>query len=250
MPNLAFARLIAAVALCGAPLLAAAHEQHEGKAAGSQAASPSAGYAFSLPEPGSYRLPSIRPAAGGDVLDESGGRRELTDLFKGRITVLAFMYTRCGDACPTATLQMSLLQDLAARDRQLAGRIQLVSMSFDPEHDTPAVMAEYATHWRSDEAGAPDWLFLTAPDRTALAPVLAAYDQSVASKPNPSEAGGPLYHIFRAFLIDPSGRIRNIYSLDFLDPELVLNDIRTLLIGMEADERRAPATGPAPHPTQ
>src|SRR3712207_9566389 len=92
------------------------------------------------------------------------------------------MYTRCGDICPTATLQMSLLQDLAAPDQQLAGRVHLVSMSFDPDHDTPTIMAEHAAHWRSGEPGAPVWHFLTSPDRAALAPVLAAYDQAIRSE--------------------------------------------------------------------
>ncbi|WP_114948017.1 SCO family protein [Microvirga calopogonii] len=243
MPSLAVARLVLATVLCGVPLAASAHDLHEGRPNTGQGSNPSAGYAFALPEPGSYRLPAIRPAAGGRVLDERGQGHDLTDLLQGRITVLAFMYTRCGDICPTATLQLSLLQDLAAKDARLAQRMQLVSLSFDPDHDTPGVLAEYAAAWRSDETGAPDWLFLTAPDRSALTPVLAAYGQTVSAKPEPNAAGGPLYHIFRAFLIDASGQIRNIYSLDFLDPDLVLTDIRTLILDQEQDQH---ATGSVP----
>lgn len=230
--------LTLAAAFSALPIAAAAHDQHS---AGKTAPGPSAGYAFSLPEPGSYRLPPIKPAAGGNVLDENGRQQELLSLLKERITVLAFMYTRCGDACPTATLQMSVLQDLAAKDKPLSGRIRLISMSFDPDHDVPGVMAEHAALWRSSEAGAPEWLFLTAPDRTTLAPMLSAYDQSVAPKPDPEAAGGPLHHIFRAFLIDPTGQIRNIYSLDFLDPELVLNDIKTLVMQLDREGSSAPA---------
>jgi protein SCO1/2 len=116
-------------------------------------------------------------------------------------------------------------------------------MSFDSDHDTPEVLAEYVEAWRSSEPGAPKWLFLTAPDRSALAPVLAAYGQTVSARPDPGAAGGPLYHIFRAFLIDASGQIRNIYSLDFLDPELVLTDIITLILNQEQDQH---AASPAP----
>ena len=226
-----------AAVLSALPMAATSHERHTESQA---VPGPSAGYAFPLPAPGSYHLPLIKPAAGGAVLDERGRSLELSGLLKGRITVLAFMYTRCGDACPTATLQMSVLQDLAAKERQFSGRIQLISMSFDPDHDVPAVMAEHAALWRSGEAGAPDWLFLTAPDRGGLAPVLKAYDQSVAPKPDPGASGGPLHHIFRAFLIDPRGQIRNIYSLDFLDPELVLNDIKTLIIQQDGEGGRPP----------
>ncbi|WP_445500830.1 SCO family protein [Microvirga sp. G4-2] len=214
-------------------MAAPAHDLHERKESTGHSAGPSANYAFALPQPGSYRLPAIRPAAGGNVLDESGRGRDLSDFLRGKITVLAFMYTRCGDLCPTASLQLSLLQDLVAKDPGLAQRMQLVSMSFDPDHDTPEIIAEYAAAWRSSEPGAPEWHFLTAPDRAALAPVLVAYGQTVSAKPDPGAAGGPLYHIFRAFLIDASGQIRNIYSLDFLDPELVLNDIKTLILDQE-----------------
>jgi cytochrome oxidase Cu insertion factor (SCO1/SenC/PrrC family) len=242
MLSLAAARLILATMLCGASWAAPAHDLHERKQSADRPTGPVAGYAFALPEPGSYRLPAIRPAAGGSVLDERGRGHDLIDILQGRITVLAFMYTRCGDLCPTATLQLSLLQDLVANDQRLAQRMHLVSMSFDPDHDTPEVLAEYAVGWRSDQTGAPEWLFLTAPDRAALAPVLAAYGQAVSAKPEPDAAGGPLYHIFRAFLIDASGQVRNIYSLDFLDPDLVLTDIRTLILDQEKDQR---AAGPA-----
>jgi protein SCO1 len=233
MPSRAVARLILATVLCGASLAAPAHDLHERRPNAGQSTSPSTGYTYALPEPGSYRLPAIRPATGGSVLDETGRGHDLTDLLQGRITILAFMYTRCGDLCPTATLQLSLLQDLVAKDQRLAQRMHLVSMSFDPDHDTPEVLAEYAAAWRSSEPGAPEWLFLTAPNRSALTPVLAAYGQAVSAKPDPGAAGGPLYHIFRAFLIDASGQIRNIYSLDFLDPDLVLTDIKTLILDQE-----------------
>jgi protein SCO1 len=205
---------------------AAAHEGHAHRGA----AAARAAYAFPLPPPGSYRLPPIKAGAGGAVLDESGSRHDLASLLRGRVTVLAFIYTRCGDICPSATLDLSRLQDLAARDRAVAANTRLVTMSFDPEHDTPAVMREYASHWRSDNPAAPAWLFLTAPDAAALAPVLVAYNQPVKRNADPAAAGGPLHHLFRAFLIDRDGILRNIYSLDFFDPELVLNDLRTLLL--------------------
>lgn len=243
MPSRIVVRLILATVLGGTSLAALAHDPHKREPSVGQTTGPSTGYAFALPQPGSYRLPAIRPAAGGRALDERGRGHDLTDLLKGRITVLAFMYTRCGDLCPTATLQLSLLQDLVAKDQRLAQRMHLVSMSFDPDHDTPEVLAEYAADWRSDETGAPEWLFLTAPDRSALMPVLAAYGQAVSAKPEPDAAGGPLYHIFRAFLIDASGQIRNIYSLDFLDPELVITDIKTLVLDQEEDQH---ATGSVP----
>jgi cytochrome oxidase Cu insertion factor (SCO1/SenC/PrrC family) len=223
------AALLAALLAMGG---AAAHEEHR---ASSHAAAD--GYAF-VPAPGSYRLPPIREAGGGPVLDEQGAAHDLARLLAGRITVMAFIYTRCGDACPTATLQMSLLQDAAAR-AGVSGRMRLVSMSFDPDHDTPEVMAQHALQWRSADRRAPEWLFLTGSGGQSLAPILAAYNQSVLAKPDGQSAAGPLSHIFRAFLVDREGRIRNIYSLDFFDPRLILNDVRTLLLDDDAAAQAA-----------
>jgi protein SCO1 len=215
--------LALSLVLAGGP---AAHEGHKPPPDAGAAAS----YAFPIPKPGSYRLPPIKPAGGGPVLDETGRRQDLADVLRGRATVLAFIYTRCGDVCPAATLQMSLLQDLAAKQRGVSERMRLVTMSFDPHHDTPPVMAEHAAHWRSQAGGAPEWLFLTAPDRPSLAPVLSAYNQTVEPKADAASATGPLQHIFRAFLVDRDGLIRNIYSLDFFDPKLVLADVQSLLL--------------------
>jgi cytochrome oxidase Cu insertion factor (SCO1/SenC/PrrC family) len=216
---------------------AGAHEGHK-PAPGSGA---SADYAFPIAAPGSYALPPIKRAAGGAVLDDEGRRHDLGDLLRGRTSVLAFIYTRCGDVCPTATHDLSRLQDMAARDRRLARQVRLVTMSFDPEHDTPSIMRAHAQHWRSADRAAPEWLFLTAPDGDSLAPVLAGYNQSVAPKTDAAGTDG-FHHIFRAFLVDSEGRIRNIYSLDFFDPALVLNDIRTLLLEADRRPRRGPGS--------
>ncbi len=185
-------------------------------------------YAFPLPTPGSYRLPPIKAAAGGTLLDEAGQPRELGGLLDGRITIVGFVYTRCADVCPAASLDMARLQDRVARVGAGSSRLRLITISFDPDHDTPAVMREYASALRSTDPAAPEWLFLTAADRASLAPLLAAYDQRVGRKPLPDGSPNALSHLFRGFLVDPAGKIRNIYSLDFFDPELVFTDIRSL----------------------
>jgi protein SCO1 len=208
----------------------AAHEEAHDAAHEEAITGPADDYVFALPEPGSYGLPAIRPAAGGPVLDEDGRTHDLGDLVQGQVTVLAFIYTQCADVCPTATLRLAQLHDLAAGDARVSPRLRLVTMSFDPENDTPDVMREHAEHWRGTTGTAPEWLFLTAPDAGSLAPVMAAYDQTVGRKPDPNDPTGALNHILRVFLIDAGGTVRNIYSLDFLDPNLVLGDVRTLLM--------------------
>ena len=226
--------LAAAVLACLAVLAPAwAHDGHK-KAAPTQGGGPmqgshSATYVFPLPEPGSYRLPAIRKAAGGRVLAAEDFSLDLAELLSGRIAIFSFIYTRCADICPVATMQLAQLRELAKEHPGLSESLRLVSMSFDPDHDTPAVMHEYGSLWGTTGDGGADWLFLTAADRAALVPILAAYDQAVAPSPiDPGDPTGGLDHILRVFLVDRAGQVRNIYSMDFLDPKLLLADILTL----------------------
>jgi protein SCO1 len=216
--------------MMGFAIVAEAHDgPHHGDAG--RSSGPASAYAFALPEPGSYRLPPIRAAAGGPARMEDGSSVDLAPLLRDHITVFSFIYTRCADICPVATMQLAQLRELARRHHELDGRLRLVSMSFDPDHDTPGVMAEYGSWWRDPDDGGAEWLFLAAADSHSLGAILTAYDQAVAPKPDPDDPTGGLSHILRVFLIDEAGVIRNIYSLDFLDPDLVLTDIRTLLGG-------------------
>lgn len=162
----------------------------QGGGAGREVHGPADAWVYPIAAPGSYALPSISAAADARLLDETGREVALGELFEGRLTVMALMYTRCGDVCPMAAGRMIELQALSAEDPELAGALRLISLSFDPAHDTPAVMADYAGHLRSAEPGAPDWAFLTAPDAAAIAPVLAAYDQPVARKRDPDDPPG------------------------------------------------------------
>lgn len=186
------------------------------------------GFDYDPPEPGSYRLPPLGEAADGEAVDETGADRSLHELMAGRIAVLSFIYTRCTDICPLGTALMHDLYEAAAADPTLTPVLRLITMSFDPDHDTPEVMALEAQSLRT--GGGADWSFLTARDKGSLREILAAYGQRVLANPASGDAAGPLAHQLRVYVIDQNGKIRNIYSLDFLDPRLVLADIRTLAL--------------------
>ena len=186
-------------------------------------------YDYEPPAPGSYRLPPIKAAGDGRVYDSSGRTRRLHELFDGRLTVLAFIYTRCSDprGCP---LSIGLLYDLdyvSQRDPAIGDNLRLLALSFDHEHDTPGVLAEFANVEGSQGS---DLMFLTTESQADLEPILRAYDQPVGRKADAADPFGPFTHQLRVYLIDRRNRIRNIYSLGFLDPRLVITDIRTLLL--------------------
>ncbi len=188
-------------------------------------------YDYDAPVPGTYSLPRIRAAASGRILGPDGSPRELSELLDGRITILSFVYTRCADprACPHATGTLHEIHRISTQDRLLAENLQLLTFSFDPEHDTPQVMADYGEGLRSEDSGA-DWQFLTTESREALAPILDGYGQVVDAKKNADDPLGPYYHVLRVYLIDSNRTIRNIYSFGMMDPRLLLADVRTLLL--------------------
>jgi protein SCO1/2 len=188
-------------------------------------------YDYDPPVPGSYSLPVVKPAADGVLLDSNNKAINLRDLTHDRITVLSFIYTRCAAprACPYATGVLNQLHLLSTKDKTLAKNMRLVSITFDPEYDTPQRLATYSENVRDQKSGC-EWSFATAKSRAELETILAAYDQAVDKRQNPADPQGPLYHILRVFLIDREGRIRNIYSSGTLDPRLVVADVKTLLL--------------------
>jgi protein SCO1 len=215
---------------------------------GAQAASPPAGdvrtlaaaaeavvgrtaeYDYDPPVPGSYELPIIELAGDGEVIAADGNPCSLRGLLRGRITLLSFIYTRCADptACPMVTGVLRQVQLLSAEDPQAEANLCLMTLSFDPENDTPKVMASYGRA-QCCAKGA-QWLFLTSRNPAALEPILEEYGQRVARKRDPRDVFGPLVHNVRVFLIDREAQIRNIYSHGLLDPRLVMADVRTLLM--------------------
>ena len=186
---------------------------------------------YDAPAPGSYNLPVVKVAPDGALLDSNAKSLSLRELIRRRVTVLSFIYTRCAapNACPYATGVLSQLHRASLDDETLARSLRLVSLSFDPEYDTPERLADYAEVMRDEKLGC-EWRFATAKSQADLESVLNAYGQAVDKRQNPADPQGPLYHILRVFLIDREGRIRNIYSSGTLDPRLVLADVRTLLL--------------------
>jgi protein SCO1 len=190
-----------------------------------------ADYDYDPPMPGSYNLPVVKVAPDGALLGSEGKSLNLRDLTHGHITVLSFIYTRCAapKACPYATGVLSQLYRASENDDALAKNLRLVSLSFDPEYDTPQRLAAYSEGVRDEEPGC-EWRFVTAKSRAELQKILDAYGQAVDKRQNAADPQGPLFHIVRVFLIDRKGRIRNIYSSGTLDPRLVIADVKTLLL--------------------
>lgn len=130
------------------------------------------------------------------LLDQEG-RTVTAARFRGKKVMMNFIFTRCPVAtmCPASTQKMSSLQQ-AAKEAGVTG-VEFVSVSLDPEYDTPGILKEYAVLRGLDLS---NWSFLTGPDaavRHLLAQmgIIREFD------------GATIKHNLATVLIDPSGRI-------------------------------------------
>ena len=197
---------------------------------------------FELPEPGTYDLPSIRPALDGKVLLDDGSEASLLDLMHGKFTFLTFMYTQCSDinGCPlSAHVLNSISHDLKHAAEFKDVEVRMISLSFDPKKDTPEVMKRYAIGFigaKPETERKSDWIFLTTDSLENLRPILRDYGQFVLQD-KVNEGGAGFAHILRAYLIDKQGKIRQIYSVDFIHKDILLTDLTTLILEEKSGEQ-------------
>ncbi|MBL9173608.1 MAG: SCO family protein [Verrucomicrobiales bacterium] len=166
-----------------------------------------------------YGLPPDRPRQLGpfELTERSGRILRRVDL-EGKICVVSFVFTSCGISC----LQVSRnLQRLQVRLGEDAEDVRIVSLSIDPQSDTPAVLSRFATNYAADRR----WLFLTG-DQDQLERLI---DMSFLPRVH-GVSRGPLAGKFegtdRIVLADATGRVRG--SFDGMDPVSVDALVRSI----------------------
>ena len=196
---------------------------------------------FTPPPPGTYTLPTIDTVTDHSLLNTKGERTNLFALTHEKLSVISFMYTTCADVggCPLAAAVLHQLDHLLHQRPEIARQVTLISVSFDPERDTPARMAEIRTHLQPHT----DWYFLTSATDADLQPLLADFNQPIAKLRNDKgEWSGLFRHVLKVYLLDKQHNVRNIYSTGLFSAQLVLNDIETLLL--ETNKNTAASKSP------
>ena len=135
---------------------------------------------------------------------------------RGKVVAVTFIYTSCPDVCPMLTDKMARVQDELGPD--FGSKIAFVSITVDPERDTPEVLKEYAEAFDANLAG---WSFLTG-EPAAVLDVAHRYGVAVAEA-----ADGQVDHTLLTTLVDRQGTMRVQYLGYRFDEEEFRHDLQT-----------------------
>jgi protein SCO1/2 len=163
------------------------------------------------------RLPVIGPAPNFTLTSQDVKPVAIADL-RGKVVAVTFIYTECPDICPMLTQKMVQVQDELGTD--FGKKIAFVSISLDPEHDTPEVLKDYAQFWGAKPEG---WSFLTG-SLDAVRDVTRRYGVFFSKKED-----GSVEHSQLTTLVDADGQMRVQYLGARFDPEEFRRDLMSLL---------------------
>lgn len=169
------------------------------------------------PPPVLFKLPDY-------ALVAADGRPFGSAELSGQVYVASFFFTSCRSICPAIMKGMSQLQAGFARE-EIQG-IKLVSISVDPEDDTPAVLAVYGKSLGVDPAR---WVLLTGDPETVRRLVVDGF--KTPDVPAPSGGASPMdiAHTGKVVLVDGEGRVRGYYDSDASGLDEVFNRAQHVL---------------------
>jgi protein SCO1/2 len=167
-------------------------------------------------------VPRIRVAPGFSLVDQDGQRLTNEDL-RGRFVLYNFHHTRCPEPCANLDRTMTEIQSRLAEAELGDIPITFVTISFDPQHDTPQVLKTYAESLDVDPAV---WKFATTTDETLLKHIIGGgFEAYYQQKENGSFNFDPKF-----VLVDGWGIIRGEYRYQTLTPDTdrILRHMRVL----------------------
>ena len=192
----------------------------------------SLGYLADIKKTGEAPLPAGEPVPrlamiepGTEVPDttliDQEGRTKRVSEFRGKTIAVTFVYTRCPlpDFCPRMDRNFKAAQDLLRSDATLASRVHLLSVSFDPDYDTPQIMAAHARRVGADPAV---WSYLTG-ERKSVDLLAGAFGVSIMREDQPMQE---IMHNLRTAVIDANGRLVTVLNGRDWTPEDLLSALR------------------------
>lgn len=162
-------------------------------------------------------LPKIKPAPEFTLTNQDGKRLAFKDL-RGKVLAVTFIFASCADTCPLLTAKLAGIQNRLGSD--FGSKVYFVSITVDPQRDTPDVLKRYAEAYKANPAG---WKFLTGTP-SEIHDVAKRY--GIYAKKN---SRGDVDHTFLTSLVDQNGILRVQYMGVQFNPEEMLRDLQNLM---------------------
>ncbi|SMO55361.1 SCO family protein [Fodinibius sediminis] len=157
------------------------------------------------------------------LLDSDSSSIIFPSHFRGETTVISFIYTHCPDVCPIITANMKNIQSGLADTSD----VQFVEITFDPERDTPSVLAEYRKVYRLNDQ------FTLLTGQPAIIDSLMSRLHIVAKKAKidslqQDSSDYFMQHSNTIYIMDQNGRVRTEYPASVVPPENVIEDLKKI----------------------
>ncbi|MGA3372906.1 MAG: SCO family protein [Terracidiphilus sp.] len=174
----------------------------------------------------SYHVPAPGESAPDFALRNQDGRPIHLSQFHGKALLITFIYTRCPspDFCPRVTRNFAALEKQLETDPALYARTHLLSVSFDPEHDTPERLRAYGASYigSSAKSAFAHWEFAV-PEKPELAEMAKFFDLGLTEN-----ADSTITHTLSTTLVGPDGKVARFYPGNDWTVEQVFGDVKQL----------------------
>lgn len=155
------------------------------------------------------------------TLQTSGDKQQSFYQSRGKVRLVEFFYTKCPDICPMTTANMVKIQNKLKQERLFGNRVEFVSITFDPNHDTSEVLKKYADNLGADLS---NWSFMRGSNEETKNTARQFHVFYELSKD-----GFVTHSINSLFLIDRNNNVRGVYKEGRQMPvNQIMNDIETL----------------------
>ncbi|MCP4507493.1 MAG: SCO family protein, partial [Fuerstiella sp.] len=169
-------------------------------------------------------IPRLGAAPEFELVDQTGAAYSSAQL-RGKVWIVNFMFTRCASTCPIQTMRLAEAQTALSADPVWDG-IRFVSITVDPEYDSPDVLQQYASGYQADQE---HWKFLTG-SRDAIWK-LSAEGFGLPVRDDAQNAQMPILHDPRFIVVDRLGRMRGVFDSQSTEAIAELRKTLELIVG-------------------
>ncbi len=157
------------------------------------------------------------PFPDADLIDEKGQSFKISGL-RGQAVAITFIYTRCPfpNFCPRINSHFKATQALLKNDPASPENWRLLSVTIEPDRDTPEVLSAFAKAQQADPAR---WTFATGHLRDIT-------NLTVRSGLDFWDDRGLIQHNLRTIVVDPSGQVRKVFTDEELTPDALAKELR------------------------